>query len=73
MARNPFLARIMEGLGHLARSSRGLTNSVPQMREVAHADHQRIVAAVVAQDDVAAHDAMKSHLEHVAETLDKGR
>ena len=70
MAGNPFVARIMEGLGHFARSSRGLTNSVPEMREVAHADHERIVAAVVAQDDEAA-SRDEAHLKHVAETLER--
>jgi GntR family transcriptional regulator, transcriptional repressor for pyruvate dehydrogenase complex len=72
MAGNPFLARIMDGLGHLARRSRGLTNTVPEMRATAHADHERIVAAVVAQDGEAAFTAMQDHLAHVARTLDAG-
>ena len=54
MSDNPFLVRIMESIGRLARSSREFTNSLPQMREMAQADHERIVAAVRARDGEAA-------------------
>ena len=33
MTENPFLARIMESIGRLARSSRDFTNSMPRMRD----------------------------------------
>jgi GntR family transcriptional regulator, transcriptional repressor for pyruvate dehydrogenase complex len=69
MTDNPFLVRIMESIGRLARSSREFTNSLPRMREMAQADHERIVAAVRARDRDAAHDAMREHIEHVARTL----
>ena len=69
MTGNPFLQRIMEGVGHLARSSRRFTNVFPHMREAAHADHERIVAALRARDPEAARDAMQEHLEHVGRTL----
>ena len=69
MTDNPFLLRIMEGVGHLARSSRRFTNIFPRMREAAHADHERIVAALRARDPEAARDAMREHLEHVMSTL----
>ena len=46
MTDNPFLVRIMESIGRLARSSREFTNTLPRMREMAQADHERIVAAV---------------------------
>lgn len=69
MAGNPFLTRIMESLGHLTRSSRDFTNSVPRMRRAAQADHERIVAALCARDPEAARAAMHEHLEHVAATL----
>jgi DNA-binding FadR family transcriptional regulator len=69
MTDNPFLVRIMESIGRLARSSREFTNSLPQMREMAQADHGRIVTAVCSRDGKAAHDAMREHLEHVARTL----
>jgi DNA-binding GntR family transcriptional regulator len=39
------------------------------MREMAQADHERIVAAVRARDGAAARAAMREHLEHVASTL----
>ena len=69
MAGNPFLVRIMESIGQLARSSREFTNSIPAMREAAQRDHERIVAAVRVRDAAAAEEAMRSHLEHVAATL----
>ena len=47
MTDNPFLVRIMESIGRLARSSREFTNSIPAMREAAQRDHECIVAAVV--------------------------
>ncbi|UJA20868.1 FadR family transcriptional regulator [Thermoleophilia bacterium SCSIO 60948] len=69
MTDNPFLIRIMESIGRLARSSREFTNSVPRMREDAHADHERIVAALRARDADAAREAMAAHLGHVARAL----
>jgi GntR family transcriptional repressor for pyruvate dehydrogenase complex len=69
MTDNPFLMRIMEGVGHLARSSRGFTNIFPRMREAAHADHERIVAALRARDAEGAREAMREHLDHVLRTL----
>ena len=69
MTDNPFLVRIMESIGRLARSSREFTNRLPQMREMAQADHERIVAAIRARDADGARAAMREHLEHVAQTL----
>lgn len=69
MTNNPFLMRIMEGVGHLARRSRGFTNIFPRMREDAHADHERIVAALRARDPEGAREAMRDHLAHVVRTL----
>ena len=69
MTDNPFLMRIMEGVGHLARSSRRFTNIFPRMREDAHADHERIVAALRARDPEGAREAMREHLDHVLRTL----
>ena len=69
MTDNPFLVRIMESIGRLARSSREFTNTLPRMREMAQADHERIVAAVRARDTEGARAAMRAHLEHVAQTL----
>jgi GntR family transcriptional repressor for pyruvate dehydrogenase complex len=69
MTDNPFLMRIMEGVGHLARSSRRFTNIFPRMREDAHADHERIVAALRARDPEGAREAMRDHLDHVLRTL----
>lgn len=69
MTQNPFLMRIMEGVGHLARRSRRFTNVFPQMREAAHADHERIVAALRARDPDGAREAMRAHLDHVLRTL----
>lgn len=69
MTENPFLIRIMESVGRMARSSRDFTNSVPRMREAAHADHERIVAALSARDPDAARRAMAEHLGHVASIL----
>jgi DNA-binding FadR family transcriptional regulator len=69
MAGNPFLIRIMESVGRLARSSRDFTNTVPRMREEAQVDHERIVAALRARDPDQAREAMCRHLDHVARTL----
>lgn len=69
MTGNPFLIRIMESIGRLARSSRDFTNSIPRMREAAHADHERIVAALRARNPQAARKAMAEHIGHVARTL----
>ncbi len=69
MTENPFLIRIMDSVGRMARSSRDFTNSVPRMREAAHADHERIVAALSARDADAARRAMADHLGHVASIL----
>ena len=69
MCGNPFLTRIMESVGQLARSRRELTNDVPSMRAIAQADHEAIIAALVARDPQAARAAMQRHLEHVACTL----
>jgi GntR family transcriptional regulator, transcriptional repressor for pyruvate dehydrogenase complex len=69
MADNPFLMRIMDSIGRLARSSREFTNSFPRMREAAQGDHERIVAALRARDPEAARQAMSEHLRHVARTL----
>jgi GntR family transcriptional repressor for pyruvate dehydrogenase complex len=69
MAGNPFLIRIMESVGRLARSSRDFTNPFPRMREAAQADHERIVAALRARDPEEAREAMRHHLEEVARTL----
>ena len=69
MTDNPFLVRIMESIGRLARSSREFTNSIPAMREAAQRDHECIVAAVRVRDAAAAEKAMRLHLEHVEKTL----
>jgi GntR family transcriptional regulator, transcriptional repressor for pyruvate dehydrogenase complex len=69
MTENPFLIRIMESIGKLARSSREFTNTVPHMREEAQADHEHIVEALAARDPDAARAAMTEHLTHVALTL----
>ena len=69
MTDNPFLVRIMESIGRLARSGREFTNTLPRMREMAQADRERIVAAVRARDTEGARAAMRAHLEHVAQTL----
>jgi GntR family transcriptional regulator, transcriptional repressor for pyruvate dehydrogenase complex len=71
MANNPFLTRIMQSLGALVASSREFTNSVPAMRKRAHEDHERIVAALCANDAEAAEVAMRDHLMHVAQTLNE--
>ena len=59
----------MESVGQLARRSRDFTNVFPRMREAAHADHERIVAAIRARDPEGAREAMREHIEHVAHTL----
>lgn len=69
MTENPFLARIMESIGRLARSSRDFTNSMPRMRTAAHEDHVRIVAALRAREPETARAAMADHLKHVERTL----
>ncbi len=69
IADNPFLTRIMESLGRLSRTSRQYTNPVAPMRHMAHEDHERIVAALHTRDPDAAYEAMRRHIQHVADTL----
>jgi DNA-binding FadR family transcriptional regulator len=68
-ADNPFLTRIMQSVGRLARTGREFTNPSPRMREVAMRDHHEIVAALQRGDPEAAETAMRRHLSHVASTL----
>jgi GntR family transcriptional repressor for pyruvate dehydrogenase complex len=69
-ADNPFLTRIMQSVGRLARTGREFTNPSPSMREVAIGDHHEIVTALELNDGDAAEAAMRRHLVHVAETLE---
>lgn len=69
-ADNPFLTRIMQSVGRLARTGREFTNPSPRMRELAIADHHQIVTTLEQRDAEAAETAMRLHLVHVAEVLD---
>jgi GntR family transcriptional regulator, transcriptional repressor for pyruvate dehydrogenase complex len=69
MAGNPFLIRLMDSLGRLARSGREFTNIDPRMRATALRDHERIAAALRASDEDGSGRAMQRHLEHVQRIL----
>jgi GntR family transcriptional regulator, transcriptional repressor for pyruvate dehydrogenase complex len=69
MAGNPFLTRVMDSLGRLARAGREFTNIDPRMRATALRDHERIAAALRAGDAEASAQVMQKHLEHVRRIL----
>ena len=69
MAANPFLVRLMDSLGRLARSGREFTNIDPRMRVTALRDHKRIAVALRAGDADGSSQAMQKHLEHVQRIL----
>ncbi|HZO96401.1 MAG TPA: FadR/GntR family transcriptional regulator [Gaiellaceae bacterium] len=71
MANNPVLARVHQGIARLAQASRELTNLSASMRALALRDHAEIVGAIGRRDPAAAEQAMRSHLEHVRETLER--
>jgi GntR family transcriptional repressor for pyruvate dehydrogenase complex len=69
MAANPFLTRLMDSLGRLARAGREFTNIDPRMRATALRDHERIAAALRAGDPDGSEQAMQKHLQHVRRIL----
>jgi GntR family transcriptional regulator, transcriptional repressor for pyruvate dehydrogenase complex len=69
MAANPFLTRLMDSLGRLARAGREFTNIDPRMRATALRDHERIAAALRAGDPDGSAQAMQKHLQHVRRIL----
>jgi GntR family transcriptional repressor for pyruvate dehydrogenase complex len=66
---SPILLRFMESIHQLGLVSRRRTSQLEGVTEQSTADHQRIVAALVNRDPVAARSAMLAHLENVEERL----
>jgi DNA-binding FadR family transcriptional regulator len=69
LANNSFLLRFMDSLEEFARTSRTLTNPIPDMRERTVRDLHRIAAAIARHDAVAAAEAMREHVQHVCDAL----
>jgi DNA-binding FadR family transcriptional regulator len=69
LATNSFLSRFMDSLEELARTSRSLTNPIPNMREKTVRDLHEIAAAIAHHDAVAAAEAMREHVQHVCDAL----
>jgi DNA-binding GntR family transcriptional regulator len=59
----------MDSLEEFARTSRTLTNPIPDMRERTVRDLHRIAAAIARHDAVAAAEAMREHVQHVCDAL----
>jgi GntR family transcriptional regulator, transcriptional repressor for pyruvate dehydrogenase complex len=69
IARNPILHRFMQSIHQLGLASRRRTGRLSGVMEQSTADHQRIVAALLARDPQAARTAMLAHLKNVEERL----
>jgi GntR family transcriptional repressor for pyruvate dehydrogenase complex len=69
LANNSFLSRFMESLAELARTSRSLTNPIPNVRQKTVHDLRRIAEAIAHRDGVGAAEAMRNHVEHICEAL----
>jgi GntR family transcriptional regulator, transcriptional repressor for pyruvate dehydrogenase complex len=65
MARNPILMRISDATRRLARASRELPNTDPELRKGSLKGHYRIFDAIVARDPAKAERAMREHLHYV--------
>jgi GntR family transcriptional repressor for pyruvate dehydrogenase complex len=66
-AHNPVLAELMDRLQEAVAETRGESLSQQGRPPRSLADHEAIAAAVVAGDPDAAADAMRAHLDHVAD------
>lgn len=70
-AANFLLAQFMRIINTLGKVSRERTGAARATRERALGDHEAILAALRARDPEAAADAMRSHLDHVEESLSR--
>lgn len=70
-ADNPFLAALFQPIASLAFEVRRHTSSTEQLRVVAVAGHERILAAVAAGDPGAAADAASHHLAEAHRVVDQ--
>lgn len=59
---NVFVPFLLEPFGTLLIEARRQTSAVPQIQRNAIAEHERILAALVAADPVLAREAMESHM-----------
>lgn len=67
---NELVIALLESVAKLARDSRAVTGQRQPVREQAHRDHVRILAALEARDAAAAREAMLAHLGHMRSALD---
>lgn len=70
-AANFLLAQFMRIINTLGKVSRERTGAARATRERALGDHEAILAALRARDPEAAANAMRSHLDHVEESLSR--
>lgn len=68
-ARNQALNRLLHAIQSLLRQWIQRALSLPSAYEAALAQHERVVAAIEAGDDVEARAAMRAHLEEMGRTL----
>jgi len=64
-AKNPFLEKTADAFRALSLASRSLTVSLPQIRQRAHADHEKIFEALLYRDEELASKSMAQHLRGV--------
>jgi DNA-binding FadR family transcriptional regulator len=69
-AADPAADRVLAALADLLRYSRATTAAAPAVRARTLGQHERLVAAVRAQDEAAAERAMREHLRDVGAALD---
>ncbi|MBV6306955.1 FadR family transcriptional regulator [Candidimonas humi] len=68
MAANPFLARAATSLNTLGLEFRTVASESPQVIAQSLLDHAAIVAALAANDQAAAEEAMRQHMRNVLES-----
>lgn len=66
-AKNPFLEKTADAFRALSLASRSLTVSLPEIRERAHRDHEKIFEALLYREEELAAKSMAEHLRGVWE------
>lgn len=72
-ADSPFLQRVAQSLHILGKASREITVQLPGIRQQVHADHQKILEALVNRNPAQASESMLRHLKNVQEAYHRHR
>jgi GntR family transcriptional repressor for pyruvate dehydrogenase complex len=69
---NPFLMRLMSGIGGAIDADRRGVMDLPNRINISAEDHETIFRAVKGRDPLAARDAMAKHIQHVIRDINLG-